>query len=106
MTKFSFTVEDQYEELEPALQEYMPHFVEHRIKELEGFDRAVNDLDFQAIREYCHKQEGIAASYKCYRLEEMAKFIHKFAKLEEIGPIIEVLPTLKEYFSVMQKRFS
>lgn len=94
---FVFTKIDLLHDLHSDLRDYMPNFIENRFKEFKELESAVRSNDIKSIRDYCHKQKGVAASYKCFKLEEVTDYMHKFALEGEITPIKEVLPILKTY---------
>lgn len=94
---FKFKRSDDFTSLHPNIATYMEVFVENRIKAFNELEGAVKSENFQKIRDYCHAQLGVAASYNCFKLEEVILYIQDFARKEEISPIIEVLPIFKDY---------
>ena len=96
---FQFTKQDDFENLHPNIATYMKAFVKHRIEAYEQLLSYVEACDFEAIRDYCHGQLGVAGSYRCFKLEEIIKYIQKYAREESIEPIKEVLPSFQEYLN-------
>ena len=94
---FNFTATDKIQELHQDIQNYLPKFIEHRFLEFTKFDEAVKNKDIESIRAYCHKQKGVAGSYKCYKLEEITNYMHDYALKGEIDEIVAVIPILKAY---------
>ncbi|MAX65865.1 MAG: hypothetical protein QF441_01055 [Bacteriovoracaceae bacterium] len=99
---FHFTTKDEHHSLHPNIKTYMQVFVKHRFLALEKLKTAVASEDIEGIRDFCHKQIGVAASYKCYRLEEITKYIQKHARKTELEPIKEILPVFEEYLKQLQ----
>jgi hypothetical protein len=94
---FSFQREDDYRNLHPKIATYMETFVKHRIEAFGELEVFVADENFEKIRDFCHAQLGVAASYRCFKLEELIKYIQEFARTEEITPIKDVLPIFENY---------
>ncbi len=99
---FKFERTDEFTSLHPNIANYMSVFVENRIKALGEIENAINGDDFQKIRDICHGQLGVAASYKCFKLEEIILYIQNFARKEEMTPIVEVLPVFKDYLDQLK----
>jgi hypothetical protein len=99
---FSFKKEDDYKNLHPKIATYMEVFVQHRIEAFTKLKAYVADENFEKIRDFCHAQLGVAASYKCYKLEEIIKYMQEYARSEDIKPIREVLPVFETYLSELK----
>ena len=99
---FIFTKIDLIHDLHSDLRDYMPNFIENRFKEFKELESAVSSNDIKSIRDYCHKQKGVAGSYNCFKLEEITDYMHEFALAGEITPIKEVLPILGSYLDELQ----
>ncbi len=99
---FNFKRNDEFESLHPNIASYMTVFVENRLKAFFELEQAVSTADFERIRDFCHGQLGVAASYKCFKLEEIIIYIQGFARKEEMGPISEVLPVFRAYLDELK----
>ncbi len=99
---FQFTKTDDYQSLHPNIASYMHDFVKHRVEAYEQLVSYVEIKDFSAIRDYCHGQLGVAGSYRCFKLEEIIRYIQKYARDESIAPIEEVLPLFKSYLKELE----
>ncbi len=100
---FSFTTQDEINKLHPSIADYFPTFLQHRIdafKELEVF---VTERNFEKIRDYCHKQIGVAANYKCFKLDEVTRYIQEFAREEKIQEIEDSLQVFNDYLVELEK---
>jgi HPt (histidine-containing phosphotransfer) domain-containing protein len=88
---------DKIDELPGPLKEYIPTYFEHRRAELPELLDALGKDDFQSIRAVCHRIIGSAASYKLYRLEEIAKELQKEAKAKNSEACKKHLSMLNDY---------
>lgn len=84
---FKFTKQDKVSELHPNITKFLGTFIQNRIDEYKLFKSAVDQNDMASVRMYCHKVVGIAASYKCYKLEEMALYIQKCSRENDVESI-------------------
>jgi len=100
--EFEFTKTDKVYELHPAIRAYFPTFLTHRFEELVVLQNALKIDDFDEVRAYCHKQRGVAASYKCFKLEEITEMIHHYAKDNNLDPIRALIPTLENYLEELK----
>lgn len=96
---FIFTKTDRFEELHPNIRNFLPTFIKHRVDEYELFKHAVAQGEIDAIRLYCHKIVGISASYNCFKLEEMAFFIQKCSRENNVEAIKEHLDIFSDYIN-------
>lgn len=101
---FRFSAEDKYDQLPESILCYMQNFVQNRIDGLEELEAFVAVSDFDGIRDYCHKQVGVAGSYYCYKLEEIIKYIQYHARKNDIGPIQDVIEDLRSYLEDLAKK--
>ncbi len=103
---FEFSKTDNIEELHPAIKQYFESFVINRAKAFDQLEAAVENGNFMAIRDYCHDQLGVAASYNCFKLEEAVLYIQDYARKEQLSPIKEILPKLGSYLRELQQKYS
>lgn len=103
---FSFTTQDEITELHPKIGSNMDKFVSNRWIAYLKLEAAVNELDFDEIRSFCHNQLGVAACYNCYKLEEICKYIQPFAREDNLAPIQDVMPVLKLYLEELKVEIS
>lgn len=96
---FTFTKEDQFDNLPDSLKAIVPKIVQNRFEEYEAMKPFFSASDYPEICKYCHKVEGVAVSYGLHKLDEVIRYIHQLAKDEDIHQINQTLPTLEEYFS-------
>ena len=101
---FSFKKDDDFKNLHPNIASYMAVFVDHRIEAFTELKSFVETRNFQKIRDFCHGQLGVAASYKCFKLEELILYIQEFARTEEISPIADVLPIFETYLRELKSK--
>lgn len=94
---FAFTKEDKVDDLPPPIKAHFKTFVLNRMAQFEVFEEAISEDDYEEIRLFCHAQLGVAGSYNCFKLEEITLYIQDFARKEEMQPIKEVAPVLKQY---------
>lgn len=94
---FKFTKEDKINELPAPIKAHFKNFLNNRISQVESLEEAIEDEDFEEIRLFCHAQLGVAGSYKCHKLDELTRYIQHHARKEQLRPIKEVIPTLKDY---------
>lgn len=87
---FKFEKSDKITDLHPNLKKHFGLFMSRRVAEVDDFSNAVNNSDFAYLRDYCHKIIGISASYNCYRLDEITRYIQIYARSEDIKPIQDV----------------
>lgn len=104
LMSFKFEKSDDFKNLHPNIATYMNTFVTHRIEAFDKFTQYVDNSDFSKIRDYCHGQLGVAASYRCFKLEEVLKYIQRYAREEQIDPIKEVLPVFEEYLKNLKNQ--
>lgn len=101
---FEFTVEDKVEELPGPIKSHFKAFVLNRINQFEILEEAIEEEDHEEIRLFCHAQLGVAGSYKCFKLEEVTKYIQDYARKEELQPIKDVMPLLKSYLQELRSQ--
>lgn len=99
---FQFSTKDSIEALPAGIKGSLPKVLSNRVKEFEGFKLALLDGDFTQIRDYCHKQKGVAACYNLYCLEEIIDFIHPFAHSEDAESMKAVLPVFEKYIAEIE----
>ena len=95
--KFFFTTHDKFDDLTGRLREYFPTFVKHRKREFEDLLSALHRKELKVVRDYCHKQLGVAACYRCYQLEELTKNLRYLAQEEDWQGIEKLMPSFEQY---------
>ena len=100
---FNFTKEDKIDELHPNIKQFIGSFAKNRINEFDALIPAIEGGDMESIRLFCHKVTGIAASYNCYRLEELALYIQKHAREGSISTLKELIPIIRSYKDELNK---
>lgn len=68
-----------YVNVDEDLRDYIPTFVNNRIKELQEAKSAMNKNDFDSIRKIGHTFKGCCASYGFSRLGELGKNMEELA---------------------------
>ena len=96
---FKFTRVDKISELPGPIKEHVRNFVSNRFTQYNILLEAIDDEDFEEVRLFCHAQLGVAASYHCYKLEEITSYIQECARQETMKPIKEILPILSKYLN-------
>ena len=99
---FGFTQEDRFDELPKKIRDYLPNFFENRKQDFLDIENAFKELNFQTIRDYCHKQLGVAQCYNCFRLHEIVTVLQVYAREENEGQITAIYPELKKYLNTLQ----
>lgn len=97
MKKFNFSREDNPASLHPNIIGFVPRYISNRKDDYENLKAFVQDKDFEAIRDYCHKVVGTARSYHFYRLEEITKQLQTHSRNEDIESILELMPAYDHY---------
>jgi hypothetical protein len=99
---FQFSKKDNIEGLPAGIKGSLPKVLNNRVKEFVGFKTALMDGNFIEIRDYCHKQKGVAACYNLFCLEEIIDFIHPFAHSEDAESMKAVLPAFEKYITQIE----
>lgn len=94
---FNFTKMDDLAGLPERIKQYFPDYMQHRLQEYQQLKSALEQADFKGIREYCHKQIGVAACYHCYQLEEITRAIQAHARAGNLEPIADLVGVLEVY---------
>jgi hypothetical protein len=94
---FKFTKEDELADLHPNIAKFSSTFISNRVLEYEIFKHSVDAGDMSSIRLHCHKIVGIAASYNCHKLEEIALYVQKCSREDDIESIKSVLSIYDQY---------
>lgn len=102
---FEFTREDEIESLEERVKNHFPTFAQNRWVEFTALEQAVESKDFGFIRDYCHKQLGVASCYHCHRLDELCRYIQDCARSENLIEIKQVMPILSNYLNSLTLKF-
>ena len=95
--KFTFTKSDDIHNLHPDIKLYMENFVNNRIIGFSELQKAVTSNNHEGVRNFCHKQLGVAVSYNCHRLDEICRYIQDYARKEEMAPISAVMDEFEAY---------
>jgi hypothetical protein len=96
---FKFSKSDNISDLHPNISKFFPKFVNNRVEEYELFKVAVESGDMSSVRLYCHKVVGIAASYNCFKLEEISLYVQNCAKSDDMESIKTVLGVFDQYMT-------
>lgn len=94
---FTFSREDRFDELPPKIKEYLPVFIQNRWEDFLKFEKALAEKNFEMMRDYCHKQIGVATCYNCFRLYDLVLYIQEQARAENHEKLVEVFPELRTY---------
>ena len=101
---FNFSVEDKFDELPPRIQAYLPTFFKNRWEDFLWFESALKDQNFKEIRDYCHKQIGVATCYNSYKLHEVVRHIQIHARAENFAEVKSAYISLRDYLIECKKR--
>lgn len=99
---FQFSKKDNIDGLPSGIKTSLPKVLDNRIKEFEEFKLALEDGNFSLIRDYCHKQKGVAACYNLFCLEEIIDYIHPFAHAENADAMKETLSVFEKYITEIE----
>ncbi|MAZ48114.1 MAG: hypothetical protein CME65_06105 [Halobacteriovoraceae bacterium] len=101
---FKFSKEDKFENLPEKIRDYLPTFFENRLEDLSDLEYSIEKKDFRGVRDYCHKQVGVATCYNCFKLHEIVLYIQEQAKLENHANLLEVQPILRDYLTQLIRK--
>ena len=99
---FTFSAVDKFEELPSRIQEYLPTFFNNRWEDFLWFEKALQEKNFEVMRDYCHKQVGVATCYNCFKLYEITRYIQTHARAENYSEIKIVYPSLRDYLLALR----
>lgn len=99
---FEFTQNDNFEELPKKIRDYLPTFFENRNQDFKEIENAFIELNYQIIRDYCHKQLGVAQCYNCFKLHEIVTVLQSYAREENGVQVKAIYSQLKSYLNSLQ----
>lgn len=102
--KFIFSKEDKFEDLPEKIRDYLPTFFKNRWEDLKDLEDSIENKDFRGVRDYCHKQVGVATCYNCFKLHEIVLYIQEQAKQENHANLLEVQPVIREYLNQLHSK--
>ena len=105
MSDFSFTVEDRIDTLPEALRSHFPTFLDRRLTETQQLLDQLQRGDLSGIRNYCHRNCGVAASYHLYQFSEIVEELRRRSKRGEIHAQ-ELVELTEEILSYLKQKKS
>lgn len=94
---FQFSEKDEISTLHPNIIGFVPRYVSNRKEDYEKLKRSIEEEDYDAIRDYCHKVVGTARSYHFFQLEEITKELQQLGRERDMEGIMELLPAYDAY---------
>ena len=86
----------------PELADLVPEFLSNRKKQLEGLRRAVQDKDFQQLREHANSMIGVGKPYGFPEVSALGKRIDSSARDHDAATVADLVELYGFYLENVQ----